>query len=201
DLGGLLGSAAFHSGRALGVPGFDVGVLGTVQSRPDKDDGILRGAGVKHPALPLVQAEVGLPFNLGVIVHGVSGYGARIYGGGVSWGLHKSDKLSPLPDVTVSAFGDKVNQTYFNASHYSLNACASVGLPIFKPYVGAGWDYTEVHVGAAATPGVAGMSATARGSRFAAGVDISPVPLAHLFGAYTVLHGIPGVDAGFGLRF
>src|SRR5438105_2148167 len=42
DLGAILGGAAFHSGRTLGFPGVEAGVVATVQSRPDKDDLILR---------------------------------------------------------------------------------------------------------------------------------------------------------------
>jgi len=52
-----------------------------------------------------------------------------------------------------------------------------------------------------ADPGIVGSSAIARGSRFTAGLDASPFPLFHLYGAYSVLHGIPGLEAGLGLRF
>lgn len=201
DLGGILGGAAFHSARALGMPGFDIGVVSTLQTRPDRDDVILRAPGVKAFGLPMIQAEIGLPFNVDVIAHGISGEGATILGGGLRYGIHKSGLISPLPDVSISVLGDKVNQTYFSATHYSLNAAVSLQLPIVHPYLGVGYDVTKVTVGSAALPAAAGASATARGSRLTAGVDLSPLPFVHVYGAYTLLHGIPGVDLGLGVRF
>ena len=83
DLGGVLGGASAHTGRALGVPGFWAGAVAAVQFRPDKDDRVLRDAGVKAFGLPMLEVGVGLPFKIDVIVHGVSGGGASIYGGGL----------------------------------------------------------------------------------------------------------------------
>lgn len=200
DLGGILGGTAFHSGRVLGVPGFDVGLAGTMQLRPDREDTILRDAGVQRFGIPMVQAEVGLPLKLDVIAHGMSGQGARVFGGGLRYGLHKSGLLSVLPDLAVSCFADRVDHTYFNAFHGSVNAVASFHLPILHPYVGAGLDYTKLTVEAASDARVLGASATARGARLTAGVDLQ-LFLFHAYAAYTLLHGLPGADLGIGLRF
>ena len=62
-------------------------------------------------------------------------------------------------------------------------------------------NVTEVKVGAATTAGVTGVKATARGSRFSAGVDLHPLPFISLRGAYTLRHGIPGFDLGLGAQF
>ena len=166
DLGGVLGGASAHTGRALGMPGFWAGAVAGVQFRPDKDDRILRDAGVKAFGVPLIEAGIGLPFKIDVIVHGVTAHGLTIYGGGLRDGLYKTDLVdSFLPNVSISAFGDKVNHAYFSAAHGSMNAVATWNLPIVKPYFLAGFDVTEVKVGAANTPGVTGAKATARGSR------------------------------------
>jgi len=176
DLGGVLGGASAHTGRALGMPGFWVGAVGAVQLRPDANDRVLRDAGVKAFGVPLIEAGVGLPFKIDVIVHGISAMGASIYGGGLRYGVYRTDLVdSFLPNVSVSAFGDKVNHKYFSASHGALNAAATWNLPIVKPFFLAGYDVTKVTVGSATTAGVAGMSATARGSRFSAGVRKTPV--------------------------
>ena len=82
DLGGIIGGADFHSGRTLGFPGFDVGISGTVQFRPDRDDLILRNSGVQRFGMPMVQAEIGLPFKFDVIAPGFGYQGATLYGGG-----------------------------------------------------------------------------------------------------------------------
>ena len=202
DLGGVLGGASAHTGRALGMPGFWAGVVAAVQTRPDRDDRVLRDAGVKAFGVPLIEAGVGLPFKIDVIVHGAASHGLSIYGGGLRYGLYRTELLdSFMPNVSISAFGDKVNHAYFNATHGAMNAVATWNLPIVKPFFLAGFDVTEVKVGAATAPGVAGTKATARGSRFSAGVDVHPLPLISLRGAYTLRHGLPGFDLGLGVQF
>lgn len=202
DLGGILGGASAHTGRSLGMPGFWAGVVGSVQVHPDKDDLILRDAGVKAFGLPLIEAGVGLPLNFDIIVHGVRAYDASVYGGGVRWCAFRTGLVTTaLPNVSLSAFGDKVNHKYFGASHGGFNAAATWDLPIVKPFFVAGYDVTKVTVGSASTPGVSGLSATARGSRFSAGVDLHPIPFVSVRGAYTLRHGVPGFDFGLGARF
>ena len=202
DLGGVLGASSFPPGRALGFPGFEVGVVGATQFRPDRDDLILRNAGVKAFGLPLIHAAVGLPFRIDLVAHGVSAQGASIFGGGVRCGLFKSGLLTKfLPSVGVSAFGDKVNHGAFNAVHYAFNASAVWNLPFVEPFFGAGLDTTKVTVGAAAVPGVAGLSATATGSRITAGADVKPFPMVRLRAAYMLLHGIPGALFHIGIKF
>jgi hypothetical protein len=202
DLGGVLGGASAHTGRALGTPGFWAGAVAGVQFRPDKDDRVLRDSGVKAFGLPLIEAGLGLPFKIDVIVHGMSVYGASIYGGGIRYGIYRTDMIdSFMPNISISAFGDKVNHKYFHASHGALNAVATWNLPIVKPYILAGYDVTEVKVGSANTPGLSGSKATARGSRFALGVDLHPLPFVSLRAAYAMRHGLPGVDLGLGVQF
>jgi hypothetical protein len=202
DLGGLLGSDSAHTGRTIGFPGFWAGVVGAIQTRPDSNDLIMRNAGVHAFGLPMVEVGVGLPFKFDVIVHGVSYDRAKIYGGGVRYGLYRTDVVDFfLPNVSVSAFGDKVNDPDFAATHLGLNAAATWSLPLIKPFLIAGFDSTKVTVGAAAMPGLAGTSATAKGSRFSLGADLTPFPFASLRAAYTMRHGIPGFDLGIGVRF
>ncbi len=202
DLGGVLGGASAHTGRTLGMPGFWAGVVAGVQFRPDRDDRILRDSNTKAFGVPLVEVGVGLPFKIDAIVHGLTAHGLTIFGGGLRYGLYRTDLVDTfLPNVSIAAFGDKVNHAYFSASHGSVDATATWNLPIVKPYFLAGFDVTEVKVGAANTPGVSGTKATARGSRFSIGADIHPLPLISLRGAYTMRHGLPGFDAGLGVQF
>ena len=202
DMGGILGGASAHNGRTLGMPGFWAGVVAAVQFRPDKEDRILRDPGVKAFGLPLIEAGVGLPFKIDVIVHGMSFQGASVYGGGLRYGVYRTDLVDTfLPNVSISAFGDKIDHKYFNASHGDINAVASWNLPIVKPYILAGYDVTEVKVRSSVVPGLTDSKATARGSRFSVGLDVHPLPLVSLRAAYTMRHGLPGVDLGIGAQF
>ena len=202
DLGGLLGAATVDSGRTYGCPGFWVGGDGALQARPDSNDQILRYANVRSFALPLVQAGVGLPYQTDVVLHGMGAYGVAVFGGGVRKSLYRTSLVSTfLPNLSVSAFGDKVNAGAFNASHGALNAIATWDLPIVKPFVEAGYDFTKVVVGAAQARGLAGVSATANGGRLAGGVDLTPLPLLDLRLALLDLHGIIGGQLGLGVKF
>jgi len=200
DLGGLLGGAAFHSGHSLGFPGFDIGIVAMTQFTADRDNAVLRNSAPKGFGLPLVQAEIGLPFRIDVIGHGISGQGARIFGGGLRWGLIRSGTIVRIPDLSISAFADKVNHTFFSAEHYSVNAAASWQLPLLHPFVGFGYDITHAKLGAS-TIGQAGASAWARGTRLTGGLDISPLPFFHIFADYSLRHGQSGADLGLGVRF
>ncbi|MEK7382356.1 MAG: hypothetical protein AAB262_03625 [Elusimicrobiota bacterium] len=202
DLGGLLGGASAHTGRTIGFPGFWAGAIGAVQFSPDKNDLILRDAGVKAFGLPLLEIGVGLPFKVDVIAHGMKVYDASIYGAGLRYGLYRTDLVDTfLPNVSVAAFADRINHKSFSATHSSFDAAATWNLPILKPFFVAGLDVTTLKVGVATTPGVAGLSATARGSRFSAGAELTPFPFFALRAAYTLRHGMPGFDAGLGVKF
>ena len=202
DLGGLLGASTVDSGRSYGMPGFWVGGQADLQTRPDSNDQILRNANVHSFALPMLQAGAGLPFGLDVVVHGVGAYGVTVFGGGIRKSLYRTGTITTfLPNLSVSAFGDKVNAGPFSASHGAVNANAMWNLPIFKPFVEAGYDLTKVTVGSAQAPGLAGVSATASGTRLAAGLDVTPLPLFDLRLAVLELHGIAGGQLGLGFTF
>jgi len=202
DLGGVLGAATVDTGRTYGFPGFWVGGDAALQAHPDRDDLILRTANVHAFALPMVQAGVGLPFGTDVIVHGIAAYGVTIFGGGIRKSLYRTGlATSFLPDVSVSAFGDKVDAGPFDASHAAFNAIASWDLPILKPFAELGYDLTKVTVGAAQVPGLVDVSATADGLRLAGGVDLTPLPFVDLRLALLDLHGIFGGQLGLGVKF
>ncbi len=143
-----------------------------------------------------------LPFSTDVIAHGVGAYGVTVFGGGVRKSLYRTSLISTmLPNVSVSAFGDKVNAGPFSATHGAANATASWDFPIIKPFIEGGYDATKVTVGSAATPGVAGLSATSNGTRLAAGIDLTPFPFFDLRLALLDLHGITGGQLGLGVKF
>jgi hypothetical protein len=202
DLGGLLGASTVDTGRTYGFPGFWVGGDAVLQSKPNSNDLILRDANVHSFALPMVQVGVGLPFQTDVVVHGVGAYGVSIFGGGLRKSLFRTNMIeSFLPNVSVSAFGDKVNAGAFSAAHGAANATAMWNLPVVKPFVEAGYDLTKVTVGASQVPGLAGVSATSNGTRLEGGVDLTPFPFFDLRLAVLELHGILGGQLGLGVTF
>ncbi|MBI4052086.1 MAG: hypothetical protein HY400_06235 [Elusimicrobia bacterium] len=200
DLGGVLGAGTFHSGKSLGFPGFDVGVHAVIQAKPNKDDQILNLAGVKAFGLPWIQAEVGLPFRVDVIVHGIGAAGLTLAGGGLRYGLLRS-ALPLMPQISISGFVDSLNHDFFSVTHLSANVSASVSVPIVTPYVGVGLDSTRLKVKQATTSALVGLTAKTTESRLTAGLSFTPFPLVYLHGGYNLMHGESGYELGLGVRF
>lgn len=202
DLGGLIGGADFNSGRALGFPGFDVGIAATVQSKPNSNNLILKNAGVKAFGMPLVQASAGLPVvGAEIALRGITVSGFSVIGAGARYPVFKSGALTKfIPDVSVSAFYDVINYGYFKGSHMSFDAAASFDIPVIKPFVGVGLDRTSLEIKGVSTL-LNGVDASISKPRYTLGVKFSPLPLLYVYGAYSSLHGQGGYQAGFGARF
>ncbi|MFA6434707.1 MAG: DUF6588 family protein [Elusimicrobiales bacterium] len=203
DLGGLIGGSDFSSGRTAGFPGFDVGLSAVVQARPSDSNRILRSANVKAFGLPLLQACAGLPVvGADLAVRGMSYSSLSIIGGGLRYPLLKSGTLTKfIPDVAVSAFYDSIKYTYFKGSHMSFDLSASFDIPVIKPYAGLGYDRTKIEVTGVPTAALNGASAVETGTRYTLGLRVTPFPMTYVFGAYSVLHGAAGYQAGFGVKF
>src|SRR5206468_1730395 len=117
DLGSILGAATFHSARPLGFSGFDMGAQGGVQFYPDKNDRILRNNGVRAFGMPWAQAEIGMPFNFDGFVRGISFQGVTIAGGGVRYGVLKTNDKPWAPQLLAVVVGHAVVHQDFSASH------------------------------------------------------------------------------------
>ncbi|OGS11409.1 MAG: hypothetical protein A2285_07775 [Elusimicrobia bacterium RIFOXYA12_FULL_57_11] len=202
DFGGLIGGADFNSGRALGFPGFDVGVAFTVQAKPNKNNLLLKNADVKAFGIPLLQASVGLPVaGADIALRGLTLSGLSIIGGGVRCPVLKSGALTKfIPDVSVSAFYDVISYDYFEGSHMSVDVAASFDIPVIKPFVGVGLDRTTLEI-KGVSAAVNGVDAAISKPRYTMGVKFSPLPLVYVYGAYSVLHGQAGYQGGLGARF
>lgn len=202
DLGGVLGGNDFHSGSAIGFPGFDAGLAVTLQSKPSPENGLLRAAKVGTFGAALLHVGAALPLiGADVMLRGVSYSNFSIIGGGLRYPLLKSGTVARfIPDVSVAAYYDVIDYKYFKGAHMSLDASASLNIPIVKPYVGVGLDRTKVEVQKVAA-GFDGASGTISKPRYTVGVRFSPLPLLYVYGAYNVLHGQAGYSLGAGAKF
>lgn len=202
DLGGVLGSATFQSGRSLGLTGFDVGVRFGGQAYPSKGNSILRNNGVRAFGLPWVQAEVGMPFKISGFIRGISYQGLTIAGGGLRYGLYAESDKPWAPQVLVSAVAHSVVHTDFSASHAGANLVCSAGTPKWAPYAGVGFDRTRLVVRQSTLdPLLNGRVVNTFESRFTLGVRLTPYQFTYLSLAGTMAHGQAGAEAGLGVRF
>ena len=201
DLGGLLGSATFSSGRSLGFSGFDVGPSVAAQFYPSKGDTILLNNGVKGFGLPWVHADIGLPFKIDGFIHGISYDGLTVAGGGLRYGLYAPSDKPWTPQVLASLSGDSVVHQDFSASHFSGDLVASMGNARVTPYIGAGFDRTRLEAHVSNDVALEGTSATTWESRFTAGVRVKPFQFTYIDAAFNYLHGQAAAEAGLGVRF
>jgi len=218
DLGGVLGSAAFHSARPLGFSGFDVGGHAGGQFYPAKGDAILRNKGVRIFGLPWVQAEIGMPYRIDGFIRGTSHEGLTIAGGGVRYGLLKTSDKPWAPQLLVSGAAHAVVYQSFSASHAGASLVFSMGNSVFSPYLGAGLDHVRLVVRSAPlAPALDGTAFSTVESRFTAGVQLRPWnysvavageggrtrPLSFLYihAACILVHGQSGAEGGLGMRF
>lgn len=202
DLGGVLGSATFHSARSLGLSGWDVGARGGMQFYPSKGNKVLRSRGVRAFGLPWAQAEIGLPWGIDGVIRGVSYQGLTIAGGGVRYGLLKINDKPWSPQLLVSGIAHSVVHQHFSASHGGVNLVGSMGMHKFTAYAGAGFDRTRLVVRSSlADPTLNGRVVQTIESRFTGGVEIRPWQFTYLHIAYNHLHGQSGGEAGVGIRF
>ena len=202
DLGSVLGAATFHSGRSLGLTGFDVGARYGAQFYPSRGNSIMRSHGVRSFGLPWAQAEVGMPFKLSGFIRGVSYQGLTIAGGGVRYGLYAASDKSWAPQLLVSAVGHSIVHADFSASHFGANLVYSMGTPFFAPYAGAGFDRMRLVVRQSTLdPALNGRVVNTIESRFTLGMRITPYQFTYLSLAATMAHGQAGAEAGLGVRF
>ncbi|MFI5346031.1 MAG: hypothetical protein ACHQ51_06625 [Elusimicrobiota bacterium] len=202
DLGGLLGSSTFHSGRSLGFSGFDVGVRYGAQFRPSAGDNIMRGNKVKSFGLPMVQAEIGLPFKIDGFIRGISYQGLTVSGGGVRYGVFSPSDKPWSPQVLIGAVGHSIVHKDFSATHFGANLVASAGNAAITPFVGAGFDRTRLVVRSSLLdPTLNGRDVTTVESRFTAGVSVKPYQFVYASVAANLVHGMAGAEADLGVRF
>ncbi len=200
DLGGLLGSDTFHTGRVLGFSGFDMGGHVAVQFLPDKNDAVMRADG-RHPAiLPWAQAEVGLPLKIDGFVRGTEYDGMTAVGGGLRYGLLKVSDEPWKPQILAAVVGNTATSQWFTADHLGASLVGSMGNQTITPYLGIGLDRTRVTVTSAANV-APGTSVLTLEGRFTAGLQYRPWTFLYADAAYVLMHGQSGAEAGLGMRF
>ena len=190
DVATMMGLADFHTGRGVTFPGFDVGVsVAAVKTASDNF------SSEDYLYAPFITAETQLPlFNLGIALRGTKYDGFQSLGGGVKW--HGS---LAFVNLSAGAFYDRYGTEYYDGDHYSASASASVNILFLTPYVGIGYDYSEMKVKDMSV--YSGEKADDGLVRYTAGVNFHPLPLFYVYGAYTYTKYSHGFQGGIGLNF
>jgi len=202
DMGGLLGSGAFSTGRILGWGGFQLSARGAVMPHTaDKDTALGSKDDAKPIVMPWIQGEIGLPFRLDGFIRASSWDGLTIAGGGLKWAIVRpTDSLYSLQPMIV-VMGQSGVHKDFSLTQYSADFVVSLKLPYVVPYIGGGVDRTKLTAQNAADASIVGCKETEITPRGTLGVNVKLPSYMDLSVAANYAHYGVGGEASFGVRF
>ena len=208
DLGGLMGSGTYTTGRVLGWGGFQIGPRATMifKMSKGKNDSTHTALGEREEVgevyYPWLQADIGMPFRLDGFIRASSYQGMTIAGGGLRWGITRPNEMlgSFQPMLVLSAHSASARD--FSATHYNASLVMSMKFKYFVPYIGGGVDYTNLHINQSVmTPELAGETEYAATARATAGLNFKlPSYLDLSLAANYAYYGL-GAEASISLRF
>ncbi len=211
DLGGLIGSGTYTTGRVLGWGGFQIGPRGSMIFKMSKGSGD-SAAEKNHTALgerdkvgavfyPWLQADIGLPFRIDGFIRASSYQGMTIAGGGLRWGITQPNEMlgSLQPMLVVAAHSASARD--FSASHYNASLVLSMKIKYFVPYIGGGVDYTTLHINSVAQTALAGDNEYAATARGTVGMNFKLPSYLDLSLAANYAHYGLGAEASLSVRF
>ncbi len=190
DINTLIGVNDFHTGRATSFPGFDIGAtVGSVKVGADNNI-----SSEDYIFTPFLTAETRLPIiNTTVAVRGTAFNGFESLGAGIKYNYN----VLELFNVTLAGYYDRAKTDWYTTDHMSVSAVASTKILFITPYVGVGYDYSEMSTRKLPS----NRSTSDKAPRWTAGVRVSPFPLFYVFGSYTQTASNKGFRAGVGVNF
>ena len=208
DLGGLIGSGTYTTGRVLGWGGFQIGPRGTMifKMSQDKNQTDATALGDREEVgevfYPWLQADIGMPFRLDGFIRASSYQGMTIAGGGLRWGITRPNEMlgSLQPMLVLSAHSASARD--FSATHYNASLVMSMKFKYFVPYIGGGVDYTTLHINQSVlAPSLSGEDEYVATARATAGLNFKlPSYLDLSLAANYAYYGL-GAEASVSLRF
>ena len=196
DLGVLLGGGSFHQGKSLGFPGFDVGIH--VPFVKVKNEDVLMNANLL--ALPILQAEIGLPAKFDLIARYATDNNSSFIGMGLRYGII-NNSLPGLPSLSIQAVSNTLNVNAgvnkLKATTMSAACIFSINLPIITPFAGVGIDNTEVTPDSTITKLIGKSSSM----RFEVGANLTLFPFTYIQFGGVLVNGDINPSAGFGIKF
>lgn len=200
DIGGLLGSGTYTTGRILGWGGFQLSARAAVMPKPS-DENTALGADTKAMVYPWIQGEIGLPFRLDGFIRASSWDGLTIAGGGLKWGITRPTEILYTFQPMIVVMAESGVHRDFSLTHYSANFVLSFKLPYIVPYIGGGVDHTKVTVESADMAEMVGRKESVTTPRATAGINIKLPAYVDLSVAANYANYGFGAEASLGVRF
>ncbi len=197
DLGSVMTGGSFGVSGSLGLARLKLNVKLT---NTNVSNEIMDAEGTSVLYMPVFQAEFGLPYDIDIIGRYAYFYDSNLYGLGARYTVYDSSVLV-IPSVSVqgiySILKTSAGENKLDTDNIALGAVATFNVPIVTPYVGIGWDTTNLKPKSSDKQDLTG-SASAMG--YSAGVAVSFAMINGNVGI-TVYDGQPnysfGLSAGF----
>ena len=200
DMGGLLGSGTYSTGRILGRGGFLLSARAAVMPEPSEENTAL-GPDPEVMYMPWIQGEIGLPFRLDGFIRATSWDGLTLAGGGLKWGITRPVDTLYSFQTMITVMAQSGVHKDFSLTHYNANLVISFKMPVVTPYIGGGVDYTKLTVEGADNAALIGMREYATTPRASAGLNFKlPAYIDLSVAANYANYGFGG-EASLGVRF
>lgn len=197
DLGSVMTGGSFGVSSSLGLANFNLNIK---LANTNVSNEIMDAEGTTVLYMPILQAEVGLPYDVDLIGRYSYSYDSSLYGLGARYTVYDSSVMF-IPSVSVqgiySILKTSAGDNKLDTDNIALATVATFGIPFVTPYVGIGWDKTTVKP---QSSNKQYLSGTASNVGYSAGVAISVLMLNGNVGV-TIYDGEPnynfGLSAGF----
>lgn len=197
DLGSVMTGGSFGVSSSLGIANFNLNIK---LSNINVSNEIMDAAGTSVLYMPIVQAEFGLPYDVDLIGRYSHFYDSNLYGLGARYAVYDSTVIL-IPSVSVqgiySMLKTSSGDNKLDADNIALGAVATFNVPFVTPYIGLGWDTTNLKPKSSNKQYLSG-SASCMG--YSAGVAVSVLMINGNAGV-TIYDGTPnysfGISAGF----
>jgi len=201
DLGAILGSGLYTSGRSLGFSGFDLGVRGAAVFSPSRGNVVVEKSGTDTAWMPWVQGEIGMPFRLDGFVRAYSNNGLTMAGGGLRWGITELNTKPYAFQSMIVVAGHAASHQSFSAVHVSANLVSSLNGVWYVPYIGVGVDRTKLTVTEADAQEIDGSVVSTTQPRGVLGITFRPWQFMYFGVAGNFLSGQTAFSSDMGVRF
>ncbi|MFA5161480.1 MAG: hypothetical protein WC421_04460 [Elusimicrobiales bacterium] len=201
DLGFLMSSAINHTGRSLGIAGFDVGTHVAMITRPRAANTIPDTTGLCAIYVPVIQGEIGMPLGFDGFIRGFSWEGFAVTGGGIKWGFSTSDRPHSFRGLVYAAGHVGIHEG-FSVTNAVAGIAGSVQGEAVEPFFSAALSRTELTVKeASAQPGLIGSQTAVIQPVCAAGLNFKPWRFMYLSAAANIVPSKIGMEYTLGIRF
>lgn len=143
DLGDIMTGGSFGVSAGLGIANVNLNLKVNYKKVSNE---IMKESGSSEVYVPMLNAAVGLPYDISILAKYGYMQDTNIYGAGLRYLVYEGKDMI-IPAVSVHGMYTMLNardgDNKVDANNLGFGAVATFNIPIVTPYVGLGWDFTK----------------------------------------------------------